>query len=127
MDPKEYEIGGWRFSVEPGAGLVEVDNEVTGQAFAIPADAVADLIVGLLVINPGANPELVASNEMARHFDVIPETILNWFKAGLVPGALLAPYQGPGGTTYNRYLMPKAALDEVKRPTRGNPNFGRQE
>jgi len=127
MDPREYEIGGWHFSVEPGAGLVEVDNEATGQAFAIPADQVADLIVGLLVCNPGPNPELIASSEMARHFDVTTETILNWCKAGLVPGLLLAPYVGPGGTVYNRYLMPKAALDEVKRPTRGNPNFGRQE
>lgn len=127
MDPKEYKIGGWRFSVDPGAGLVEVDNEATGQAFAIPADALADLIVGLAVINPGANPELIASSEMARHFDVIPDTIVNWFKAGLVPGMFLAAYPAPGGGSYNRYLMPKAALDEVKRPYRGNPKFGRQE
>lgn len=122
MDHKKYEISGWRLTQQGGAVVVEGN----GGSFTIPADQVADLIVGLLVTNPGPNPELIGTIEMARHFSVASESVANWFRAGIVPGAILAPYEARGGGIRNRHLMPKAALDQVERPKLGNPTFGRQ-
>jgi hypothetical protein len=119
-----YNVGEWEI-VTHESGEVTASHPRIGKLKFDKSDhaALNDLIGGLMVANPGDNPEFVAPSVFAQHQAITNRAAKSRFIKGHVPGGVKVKMTMGDGEIRFWWAMPEIGLQfasRKKRP-RGNP------
>lgn len=120
----DFQIGEWHVKSDSVLGTIEVASNITETVLHFSKDdnqAINDLIVGLLIVNPGENPQLLMPSEVMKHYNRARTTIRQYYDTGKIPGTVLI--LDADRSKYGITVVPKFALGFHTPPDKSGDSF----